>query len=235
MTVETWDNDPEQSNLPDSDLNPTSADVTWRQAFKTLGIYFLVLIGISVLNTLLTIRLYDMTSVTNTQFVSQPVRFNLLAVMANALVTILMLLFQYSLLHLIAAKALDGQGTYRGLVHRATGPLIVETEVLGISLLGVFYVLGSQTAANPQQAFLIMTLLLSSPLFIGLFLFWIIVGTIFTFWFCVRVGQNYQFSWRKGCVTLLAWIGSMALIAFVFYIATIFISFQSLTNFRGTF
>jgi hypothetical protein len=217
------------------------ADITWRQAFKTLGIYFLLLVAVGIAMGLMSIHLVDTISRTSLNTPSLPPGATLdpMAVVflsvVSAIQAVLVLLFQYFILHLIAAKALEGSGTYRGLIHRGTGPLIVGTEISSVVMVAIFYLLSSQMTINGQANYLIILYFVSSSLFPLVYLGGLIVSAGLMLWFAVRVGQNYQFGWRKGCVTMLAWVGSLVLIAGLIYVVTFLSLFQSLSTFGGRF
>jgi hypothetical protein len=227
----------EESSSPFDDAQP----VTWRQARRVLAIYFIVIIGLLLINTFfagqqlqaMLAAVPDMPkppqSLTN---VLLPLAC--LGLLLNGLITILVLMLQYLIMHLIATRLIEGTGTYSGLVYRATIPLIVWTAFSGLGNLILDHVTTLQYYAAAQQSPNAIMNGFSNPTFVIGKLILILSIFPFLIWACRRIAQNYNFGWNKGCATVLAWIGVMFLLLIACY-ATLFVAmFAHLSNMLQT-
>jgi hypothetical protein len=117
------------------------------------------------------------------------------------LVSALILLFQYGLIHLISTMMLGGDGTYVGLVHRATTPLTFGTAFTGAVVVFSLY-LGLQQVSDPDvvRAMLASGQQPDNSIQNLLGIVNLVAGFFLLGWLFNRIGFNYGFGSGRGCV-----------------------------------
>lgn len=204
-----------------------SEDVTWETALIDLATYYAVIAGIAIVGMILIIQAFTngiATISTNCQGCTpQQIReVNLMVqnfrtitgvgVAASiiyglivAAINIVGLLIYYAFMHVIATMLMGGDGTYRGLIHRGSLPLMVSYGITGVIGLITIYV-SVREIFNPetirqmgQNASLMSST--SNTLSSVLGLVSVVVSIGGSIWFIGRVAQNYEFSWSRGCWT----------------------------------
>lgn len=121
-----------------------------------------------------------------------------------AAINIVVLLIYYAFMHVIATMLMGGDGTYRGLIHRGSLPLVVSYAITGVIGLITIYV-SVRELFDPEMIRQMnqpsTTSSMSSTLISVLGLVSTIASIGGSIWFIGRVAQNYEFSWSRGCWT----------------------------------
>jgi hypothetical protein len=198
-----------------------SEEVGWDTALVDLAMYFIVvsavmIVGMVVLVQVFTAALTTMqacgcNSVGITSALSGlnslrgiGVVVIILYGLVVGLLSAVFLLFQYGIIHLVSTMMLGGDGTYAGLVHRATTPLTIGTAFTGAVVLFSLYlslqqvsdpaVVRAMLASGQQPDNSIQNLLGIVNMVAGFFL----LGWLFN-----RIGFNYGFGSGRGCVAFV--------------------------------
>jgi hypothetical protein len=237
--TQTWEQDNPEGNYeyeqPQSEYDDPYRDddeaesVTWRQARRTLIAYMIVIVALMLGNAFLVgqrvqAQLLAMPNMPRIPDglgnIALPLLYLQFAL--NGLISVIVLMLQYGVMHLIATRLVDGVGTYSGLVYRVTIPLVSWIAFSGVVTLVVNHTTTLQMYAAMQQSpGTFMTPFSNSTFVIGN-LFILASAIPFLIWICRRIAYNYNFGWNRGCATVLAWLGVMAVLAIGCYF-TLFI------------
>jgi len=209
--------------------NAQSADEgSWDKAFVDLAIYGLVSFAIVFVGMLAgsvflgnfleansaellssaEVQGSDFTIAQVTEFVrSIGAVFALIAGIVTAITSVIFLLVWFGIVHIAAKWILSGVGTYPGLIHKVTIPLVVWSIISGI-LSGIALVvlfqsnylsaaagLGNLDALQRVQSSSTLSNSINSLNSLG--------GLIFTFYLAKLIGDNYDFGLGKGCVSII--------------------------------
>ena len=209
-----------------NDGSGDTEDVTWETALIDLTLYYVIIAGIAIVGMVLIIQAFtngfamstscegcspqqirNLTSMVQSfrSLTGVGVLASVLYGLIVAAVNIVILLIYYVFMHLVATMLLGGDGTYRGLIHRGSMPLIVSYGVTGVIGLITIYVsvrelFNPETIRQMSETTMGMTSTSNTLMSVlGL------VSTVATIggsiWFIGRVAQNYDFSWSRGCWT----------------------------------
>jgi len=209
-------------------------EVTWDTALIDLATYFVVVSAVMLVGMILIVQLFTaaLTNLQacgcNSQSIQQSIAFLdslrgigvvaiILYSLVVGLVSTLFLMLQHGLIHLISTMLLGGDGSYRGLIHRATTPFTVATAVTGVIFIVTLFLMlkplsdpASMQAylSSPEGSSMINTISPILNLVSG------IVGLVCLGWAFSGIGKNYEFGSGRGCVAF-----------FISYIAIFAISF----------
>jgi hypothetical protein len=191
-------------------------DVTWGTALLDVGMYglfsgaalFLIMLGLifvfgSTLEALITsesANTYD--SVQMAQFAeiisSMGLVFALIYGVIAAFATMASYMIWFGIIHFAATTFLGGDGSYRGVLHRAFMPMIVwliVSYVLGaVGGYFAFQSLGNMASIEQMNNFNSTNSLASTLNFI--------VAIGFSLWLSAAIGDNYRFGMGKGCLSI---------------------------------
>jgi hypothetical protein len=200
-------------------------EVTWDTALIDLTLYYVIIAGIAIVGMVMFVQAItngfaavaasckDCTPLQVQQMTETVQIFrslNGLGVAASviyglivALVNIVGLLIYFAILHFFARFIFGGDGTYAGLIHRASLPLMVTYTVTGIIGLITAY-LTIRDLFNPEAMRQLSEMsntasMPSNPLVSLLGPISSFVGLLGSVWFIGRIAQNYEFSWMRGC------------------------------------
>lgn len=206
-----------KKNKLKNDGSGDSEEVTWDTALIDLTLYYVVIVGIALVGILLSNRLFQMSPLYSDQATRALGNLSLVMGLVVSLISGVLavgaLMFHYAIMHLLATAFLSGDGTYRGLIHHATTTVTVWAGITGTISLASNYFLYS----NPQQSLQASMDFMASPIFPITSVGSIVIAIAFLIWFCVKIGENYEFGTGKGCVTVMGWFASMIAISCACY------------------
>jgi len=216
-----------QKNKLKNDGSGGTEDVTWETALIDLTLYYVIIAGIAIVGMVLIVQAFtngfaamstscegctpqqirNLTSMVQSfrSLTGVGVLASVLYGLIVAAVNIVMLLIYYVFMHVVATMLLGGDGTYRGLIHRGSLPLIVSYGVTGVIGLITIYV-SVRELFNPEtirqmSETTVGMISTSNTLMSILGLVSMVASIGGSIWFIGRVAQNYDFSWSRGCWT----------------------------------
>lgn len=200
-----------------------SDEIGWDTALIDLATYFVVVSAVMIIGMIAVIQIVtsafntmqscgcDSTSVSQSLELLKFLRgagivLSILYSLVVGLFSTIILLVQYALIHGVAKFLFGGEGSFTGLIHRATVPQTVAAAVTsilaGLMIYLILQPLTDKAVLQSGQG------VVFSPLIPFLSLGVVIVGLGCVIWMVSRIGKNYDFGFGRGCATvILAYIG----------------------------
>jgi hypothetical protein len=217
-----------------NDSSGNSEDVTWETALIDLALYYTVIAGIGIVSAIMIAQAISsgMASMPRSSYNMQTIQslqaFNNVSIVVSVMYGLIGALFNvgflvifFGVMHMIATMMFGGEGTFRGLIHRGSMPLIVSNAVMGSIGLFTLYV-SIREVFNPANLNRTMQTLsaLENPLFSLLNLVSVGVTIGCLVWFVNRIGENYKFGWGRGCLTYIVSLiaGMMSICGCYFFV-----------------
>jgi flagellar biogenesis protein FliO len=118
-----------------------------------------------------------------------------------AVVSMIGYMLWFGIIHMVSSMMLGGSGSYTGMLHHASIPMIVWTVVsYGISIAAVYFsfvAMGSSMDASYEQ----LQRASSVNNLMSLINFLALIG--FSFWLSTVISNNYRFGTGKGCASII--------------------------------
>jgi hypothetical protein len=108
----------------------------------------------------------------------------------------------FGVVHIVSTMILNGRGTFSGLLHQVSIPMIVAMVISGLLSIGYVY----YTVSVMEQALMNPTAGQSIAYNGATGLFYVVMMILslgFSFWLSATIGSNYDFGTGRGCVSLI--------------------------------
>jgi hypothetical protein len=196
------------------------ADVTWGTALLDVGLYGLFSGAITFLMMLFIIyvmgnamqSLYNLPELRPEdafmldQFLAAFGTIGLGVAVLYSVITAVSAIIQYfiwfGVVHIVSTMILNGRGTFSGLLHQVSIPMIVAMVISGLLSIGYVYYMVSvmeQALMNPTPGQGIAYNGATGLFYVVM----IILSLGFSFWLSATIGSNYDFGTGRGCVSLI--------------------------------